>query len=191
MKQLHLAVAVFSATRPFIEHNDDFSARDIVEFLRAQCNDGNIEVKDVARHPADGYQMIEYPEVKAILEEFYQEGAFNGYSYRTIPGGGYRKYFKNKAQNVIDINSPDATTQGAVAQSSADFKPLSIQSVVDYVRPSINIGNVVTVKTLQSRFKSTPKTCEEWTNILASNGFGIALDVEGYHSKNTIFSYPK
>jgi hypothetical protein len=169
MKNLKLITAILLEIRAFLNRNASFSAHDITTAIRKRVNAGEICVTDVDTLNS-GAARIDHPQVRALIDEFYNEGLLPLYRLDT---GSYRVY---SATN--NFPSPVKQTVAAIDNNDEpvnDTNDCDVEAlVVGYVTRKLAKGQLPTLKGVQSRLKGVPINVVDIKNICCAKGFKVS-----------------
>jgi hypothetical protein len=183
MKNLRFATAVAATVAAL--RSSPFSAYNITKELRKQVNDGSLSFIDKSPETIDGIgtYRVEHDEVRDIFHELIDNGVITGLEFRDT--GTYLEYFETSPITPTPANNTccqgtvtcagqfvptPTTTTVSVATPTATNNPLN-QKIQDYIRG--RVGQRVTMKEIQSRFKGVNKKCNEYGAIVAGLGFSV------------------
>jgi len=186
------STAVVSAIRDVCvtKNSDKFSAYDITQHLREQCNQGELAFSDRISEDVRGdgtvSYRIEHPEVKEIIEDLYNARlltrSYNARGYWDYSSGFQANSTVQLATASQPVTAPKpSTTKSHVIAATSD--PLA-QKIQDYIQGRGN-GAIITLKQIQSRFKGLPLTCASIAMRLETIGYNVNK-VGNYTSKWTV-----
>lgn len=178
MKNLKLITAILLEIRAFLNRNASFSAYDVTTSLRSRVNSGEFSITDVDTLQS-GAARIEHNEVKALIEEFYNEDLL---PIQRSDNGHYRIY------SAIKVSSSAPATQtvttSPTTQDNEEFESDSSQCqdcscdseslVIGYVNRKLSKGELPTLKSVQSCLKGVPITVVDIKNICCAKGFKVS-----------------
>lgn len=187
-KQIRFVTAVALAVSE-LRKSPSFSPLDITKKLRGQVNDGEIAFSDKEQEVIDGITTycVKYDEVKEVFRELLHFVVINDIGHRNNPIG-YIEYYDSNPQLVASgqVTLSPAPAPAVVIRAPVVSAPLSLNSA-KYSVPYLGfindvktylagrIGQLVTMKEVQSRFKKVKGvTCARYATMLESVGFKLA-----------------
>lgn len=166
-----------------------FSAYNITKRLREQVNAGDLAISDKTPENVDGQTSfrIDHNEVKDVFRELIHHGVVTGLTSRGA--GAYIEYSNDVTPQIVasptasvavtcagQVVPPPFTPPAPVFVNAKQTIDAALrQKLQDYLTG--RIGQPVTMKEIQSRFKGVYKTCQEWGKIVSD--MGLTVDTTG------------
>jgi hypothetical protein len=163
--------------------NGTFSINDITKRLREQVNSGEMAFVDRLTEDINGETtyLINHDEVKEVFHELRHFNILRGLQENLKPGGWM--VYCNAAMTPILKPNPVPRISSEVSAVSTQTVSLSLMDRVQtYLKG--RMGQSVTMKEIQSRFKDVPMRCSEWSEFVA--GMYLSVDKSGTPSRHSV-----
>lgn len=192
---LSLRDAVLSQIQEFINNQTPFSRYDITTALRNRCNNGELEIPEVATQGSNVKYMIMKNDVDRMFDDIYQNPSAYGIpSLRSTfkPGFAYRIFevdssvapstpatpstpYVSSGYVSTPIGSPPPPTSAQVSPPATDSEIR--RRIQTYLTRCAAGGNTPSLKKIQSAIKrgnkSTGLSCNDIRNIATSLGYTV------------------
>jgi hypothetical protein len=189
MKQTYNTIkdAVIAAIET-LRSSGSFSAHQVSQLIRTQCNTDQWEVLDcVARPNNQNIKFwINHDDVRRTINEMYANCELDNLGFIDRNFNGQFNEYRFDTSSVVTTTgttTPAPTATAIVGTPISTLTNSTVNQRVDnYIKNQKSMGNVPTMKEIQSAVKTNGITCQDFYNIVVALGYNVKCGNGGINS---------